>query len=298
MPGYPEFTRALNARDIMSNIVPEMKETDEFPYCIWYPEVASEETYRQLARRYEGMRYQVGRACAVAGYVELWRELDLLPEVAVAEEARDNEENGKSGVIFEEIMKAPVRYAVMNDYERTVDVEKARTGVFLNADTAVRSSLRKIHMYEQDLGWFFEDDVAEKLKREETSDVFSDDKSEYNPTRSSDSFHSEVYWNITEDWCISDHNQDDKREDSKFNTIKTSDWTSEPKHKPSPVTDERITLFYSPLPVDLPNVNKDLLILHAAFSGNIDRYVRLRRPIMADQEAPCIVRGIYHSTML
>lgn len=33
----PEFTRALNARDIMSGIIPEMKEPEEIPYCIWHP---------------------------------------------------------------------------------------------------------------------------------------------------------------------------------------------------------------------------------------------------------------------
>ena len=57
IPNYTEFTRALNARDMMSNSIPDMKEEHEFPYCIWYPEG-----------------------------------------------------NGRSGVIFEEIMKSPVKY--------------------------------------------------------------------------------------------------------------------------------------------------------------------------------------------
>jgi hypothetical protein len=33
------------------------------------------------------MRYQVGRACAAAGYFDLYKELDLLPDVSIAEEA-------------------------------------------------------------------------------------------------------------------------------------------------------------------------------------------------------------------
>lgn len=32
----------------------------------------------------------------------------------------------------------------------------------------------------------------------------------------------------------------------------------------------------------------------AAWSGNIDRYTRLRRPTMIHDELPCVIRGIYH----
>jgi hypothetical protein len=112
----PKFTRALNARDIMSDEIPEMSDPDEFPYCIWYPETAKEETYRALASRYPQMKYLVGRACAVAGYVTLFKELDLLPEVHIAEEAREN----KQWEIYESIMAAERRYNAMDDYTRTV----------------------------------------------------------------------------------------------------------------------------------------------------------------------------------
>ena len=44
----PLFTRALNAREIMSGRIPDMPEATDRPYCIWYPQVASEETYRCL----------------------------------------------------------------------------------------------------------------------------------------------------------------------------------------------------------------------------------------------------------
>ena len=83
----PLFTRALNARAIMSDRIPDMDSHDHVPYCIWYPDVASEATYRELAHRYPEMKYAVGRACAVAGYLHLYRELQLLPEVHIAEEA-------------------------------------------------------------------------------------------------------------------------------------------------------------------------------------------------------------------
>lgn len=52
MPGYLEFTHALNARSIMSNVIPDMTAPGEFPYCIWHPHLAAEATYRELAHRY------------------------------------------------------------------------------------------------------------------------------------------------------------------------------------------------------------------------------------------------------
>jgi hypothetical protein len=36
----------------MSDRIPNMSDPDEFPYCIWYPETAKEETYWALASRY------------------------------------------------------------------------------------------------------------------------------------------------------------------------------------------------------------------------------------------------------
>lgn len=132
----PMFTRALNARSIMSDHIPAMDSEVEFPYCIWYPQVASEATYRELVRKYPGMTYQVGRACAVAGYLDLYKELDILPEVHIAEEARDCENTA----IYEDIMSTPVRYAVMDDYTRTISAT-LRAGACLNGDTAICRSL-------------------------------------------------------------------------------------------------------------------------------------------------------------
>ncbi|EME44910.1 hypothetical protein DOTSEDRAFT_43352 [Dothistroma septosporum NZE10] len=129
----PEFTRALNARSIMSNMIPDMITVEEEPYCIWHPEVASESTCRDLALRYPSMAYQVGRACAVAGYTELYKELEILPEVHIAEEARDS----GSQAIFQSIMAAPVKYKIMDDYGRTISLN-GPVAVNVNGDTAVR----------------------------------------------------------------------------------------------------------------------------------------------------------------
>lgn len=98
-----------------------MDSPDEMPYCVWYPGLATEDTYRALARRYPTLRYQVGRACAVGGYLALYLELDLLPDVSIAEEARESGNDG-STAILKHIMSQPSRYAVMDDYERTVNL--------------------------------------------------------------------------------------------------------------------------------------------------------------------------------
>lgn len=90
---FPEIVRARNARLIMSNVIPdadaisgslpqdeESAGTSTTPYCIWHPDFATQDTYRELVRRFPAMRYQVGRACAAAGFEALYDELDLLPE--------------------------------------------------------------------------------------------------------------------------------------------------------------------------------------------------------------------------
>ncbi|WEW61066.1 hypothetical protein PRK78_006555 [Emydomyces testavorans] len=143
----PEFARARNARLIMSNMIPgpeDMVDSDRTrqPYCIWYPDFATEDTYRQLAQHFPSMRYQVGRACAAAGYSGLFSELDLLPDVSIAEEAR---ESGTTGgrIIFDTVMAAPYRYAVLDDYTLSVNLENPNFPVYLSGDTEVRWKLQK-----------------------------------------------------------------------------------------------------------------------------------------------------------
>lgn len=135
----PEIIRARNARNIMSDVIPdEMENPDVQPYCIWHPDIAKEETYRQLVRRYPTMRYQVGRACAAAGYADLYHELGLLPDVSIAEEARESDTAG-GRQIFNTIMASPIKYAILDDFERRVLTEVTPTKpAFLNGDTAVR----------------------------------------------------------------------------------------------------------------------------------------------------------------
>ncbi|KAJ5167055.1 uncharacterized protein N7482_005836 [Penicillium canariense] len=236
---YPEFARARHARLIMSNVIPDVSDPCLLPYCFWYPDVAQEETYRLLAERYPFLRYQVGRACAVAGYTSLYTSLNLLPEVSIAEEARDNMQ--LSGAIFEEIISSPVRYKVLDDYARIA--HEPRAGAYLNGDTCVRSNLEFRQPVENI--WL----LTEHLE--------------------------DVNFDIAEDYAIGE----------------TASGTVNPALRP-----DEIQLLHTPLPLDLPTVNKDLLILMAAYEGNVDRYARLRRPHLIRAEEYCILRGIYHNT--
>lgn len=253
----PVFTRRLNARSIMSNIIPDLNHQDQIPYCIWHPEVASQDTYRELVRRYPHMVYQVGRACAVAGYTQLYHELDILPDVHIAEEAR---ECGNLD-IYEVIMSQPVRYNVMNDYMRSVDTNSPQPA-HLNGDTIVCWML--------DIKQEFHDASSEYRQLEDGMYVTKGlwDSMGYKDTT----------FNITEDMHIDEHESDEKAQRLLAN-------------RPS------LKLLHQPLPLDLPTVQKEILIVMAAYYGDVDRYARLRRPEFVEHELFCCVRGIYHNTM-
>lgn len=256
----PALSRAWNARRIMSNEIPDIANPEHAPYCIWHPDVASESTYRSLAQRYPHMRYQVARACAVAGYTDLYRELDVLPEVHVAEEARDN----GNLVLFGDIMAAPARYSVMNDYDRTVNADNPRVA-FLNGDTAVRSTLERKRKVELPIV----DNVLEEWGAGDSSDDEAVIVMQlFKPG----------YFNITEDGHIDTYD-------------------GYPEATTISVPDSMSRLLYSPLPLDLPPGNKDVLILMAAYYGDVDRYARLHRPVAIKGQIECVVHGIFHNTL-
>lgn len=224
---YIALIRARNSRLIMSDEIPpdnDMQGPEAQPYCIWYPQVASEETYRRLAREYPSMRYQVGRACAVAGYTGLYRELDLLPDVFIAEEARDSTAAG-SLEIFHDIVDRRIRFAVMNDYTREIQINEPREGACLNGDTAILASLA----------------VREDL-REIVGKV---------PVPTLYPYHgSGRYFDIEEDGGLGAHSSTEA-------ATQYSDW----KTRRQALTEEQASLLYLPLPVDLPSMaSKDVLI--------------------------------------
>ncbi len=267
---WPEFARALNARAIMSNNVPDMSvASDDLPYCIWHPDTAAEDTYRQLVRRYPHMAYHVARACAVAGYIDLFRELEeggsILPDVAIAEEARAC----GSHDIYKAIMSQPVRYRVMDDYTRSIVADPQPSG--LNGDTAVRPILDVKQRFKTPSGP--EDCVLPNDKDHSgDGDDNEDSDDDFFAMLPDDGF-EEAIFNITEDMNIDEFA------------------TPEPDGYANLAMAEFLA---KPLPPDLPAGDKDILIVAAAYSGNVDRYARLRRPRMVDNEAGCVVRGIYH----
>ncbi|KAK1675105.1 hypothetical protein BDP55DRAFT_694438 [Colletotrichum godetiae] len=59
---HDRYPRARNARLTMSNIIPDMASQAVIPYCSWYSDVATEDTYRELFYRHPEMRYHIGRA--------------------------------------------------------------------------------------------------------------------------------------------------------------------------------------------------------------------------------------------
>ncbi|KAI8174693.1 hypothetical protein K4K53_007742 [Colletotrichum sp. SAR 10_77] len=224
----------------MSDQMPDMVAAEEIPYCIWYPDVASEQTYYKLHQRYPQMRYQIGRACAAAGYISLYKQLDLLPD----------------------------KWSVMDDYTRSILLENpppARYG--LNGDTAVRSTLTLRRRYEK-------------------PGLFSRfGEGNYRPLEYGE--HVPPYFNITEDWNIDE-----------FDSALAEPIDMRVEARSAPNTEEMMQLLWNALPLDLPEGNKDILILMSAYYGDIDRYQRLRRPnYMLEAESSCIIRGIYHNTM-
>ncbi|OLN90032.1 hypothetical protein CCHL11_07253 [Colletotrichum chlorophyti] len=243
----------------MSNTIPEMPTDVVKPYCIWHPDLAKEETYRELARRYPDLRYHVGRACAAAGYNKLYDELDLLPDVSIAEEARDS----GNTALFESITRQAVRYAVMDDYTRTVNLESPKAGACLNGDAAVRSMLK-----------------PRRTNPKILQETLSPGDEDYNFFEIRETLYTQPdnYWF-------------DIQEDNDVDTGGPS-----PPSNVSDIGKEFVHLLYNPLPPDLPAVNKDVLILSAAWDGNIDRYSRLRRPKPVSNEISAVIRGAYHHT--
>jgi hypothetical protein len=241
----PRFTRALNAQAIMySRDIPDMNDPEDFPYCIWYPSTPDRDTCRKLITQYPRMKYQVGRVCAVANYDDLYKELDILPEVGIAEEAREN----GSEAIYSAIIKQPVKYAVLNDYSSSLVLGNPPISP-MNGDTCVTALLES----------------KQSFKRPRPKAWVESDRN---------GFECRLH-DICEDMSV-----DVKR--------------SEPRSVDQSVI---VPLLYSPLPADLPTVDKDLLILSAACHGNIDRYMRLRRSQKIKGELACLIRGIYHDPL-
>lgn len=70
-----EFTRARNARAIMSNRIHDMNAQEGFPYRFWHPDIPAERILRDLPERHpnnELLRYQVWHVYAGGSYTSLY----------------------------------------------------------------------------------------------------------------------------------------------------------------------------------------------------------------------------------
>jgi hypothetical protein len=71
----PKFTCVLSMRASMSGRILVIKDPSEIPYCIWHSENPFQTILRELKKHYPKMMYHAARACAVAGYSDLYSEL-------------------------------------------------------------------------------------------------------------------------------------------------------------------------------------------------------------------------------
>ncbi|KAL4745167.1 hypothetical protein BDW72DRAFT_208428 [Aspergillus terricola var. indicus] len=113
--------------------LPQIWNPEARPYCVWYPDSAEEDTYRKVAQRYPAMRYQ----------------LVLLPDVSIAEEAREGLTQG-GDEIYRLIMSSSVNYGAIDDFERSINTVNLRAPAFLNGDTHVRCKLEWRYTIEED----------------------------------------------------------------------------------------------------------------------------------------------------
>lgn len=86
-------------------------------YCIWYPEIASEKTYEELYTKYPKFKYIIGRACIIAGYTNLYKKLDLLPDATIYYEIINSDKKD-----FVHLMENRDNfYAILNDSFRSYE---------------------------------------------------------------------------------------------------------------------------------------------------------------------------------
>ncbi|KAL8306335.1 hypothetical protein RB600_010258 [Gaeumannomyces tritici] len=165
----------------------------------------------------------------------------------------------------------------MNDYTRTIQEDNpvpAQHG--LNEDTAVRSILDYSRSF-LNRTWL--------------------DHMDLHDTRLSPSWNflghvlAPYYFNITEDWSIGKATTFGFKGHYNNHAAPDEEGILRPKH------DAMLSLLRNPLPHDLPAGDKDVLILMAAYHGDIRRYARLRRPVYVSiNEDYCVRRDTHHNT--
>jgi hypothetical protein len=86
----PYVRAAISARYLMENNMHHLLAHDDYlPFQIWYPHPPDEMTLRELLALRPQMKHPVAHACMAGGYRTLWDELDIQPDKALREHARD-----------------------------------------------------------------------------------------------------------------------------------------------------------------------------------------------------------------
>jgi hypothetical protein len=98
---------------------------------------------------YPKIIYHAARSYSIAGYFDLYSELQVFPEVYIAAEARDASlarKNKGSEAIYEQIISKHLKFEIIDNYNRTVNL-KNPPPAHLNRDTAVFSDLTARMLY-------------------------------------------------------------------------------------------------------------------------------------------------------
>ncbi|KXN73997.1 hypothetical protein CONCODRAFT_3072 [Conidiobolus coronatus NRRL 28638] len=127
---------AINARFIINNNI-TIPFPESLPYCICFPRVTCEYTYRELYRRYPELMYNIARACAIADYRQLCNELNILSETNLMTEAYYTDGNTRSHLLN---LDKPM-YAVMDELK--AEIINPRQVVHNFGCTAICSLLEK-----------------------------------------------------------------------------------------------------------------------------------------------------------
>lgn len=101
----------ISAKLIMNN---DLSHVNDRVYCIWYPELPSEETCREIVRKHPQLLYQVARVCTIANYTMLFKQLTVLPDYSLIESAKRH----KSDIIYYnlyDMCRKKGTWFVMND---------------------------------------------------------------------------------------------------------------------------------------------------------------------------------------
>jgi hypothetical protein len=196
--------------------------------------------------------------------------------------------------IYEDILKAHVKWRVFDDYTGSLHCSDPRPAK-LNGDTCIRTWLSLTQPVLAPVG----------LVEGEEGDPTSGDGGKRKQYMHAQDYEISGFpgyrtppYDITEDKQLDIKSSGSQLcfrtpdRDPRSSFAETEDDYEGPKKALPELPGIVKRLLYELLPEDLPTCDKDWLIRMAAYTGNVDRYSRLRRPWFVEDELRCIERGI------